>query len=208
MSEEKQYSSIEQLQDIRSIMDRSARFLTLSGWSGVWAGVTALVGAWIANRWLSENICLNYTSGNEMTGKFLFLAIAIFVIALIGAFFFTYRKTRQYGQPMWNNASKQLLLHGAIPLLAGAVFVLAFLYNGSAMYIAPACLVFYGLALVNASKYTLSDIKYLGILEILLGCICLFMPCFGLYFWAIGFGILHILYGVMMWNKYDKRIAA
>jgi hypothetical protein len=94
----------------------------------------------------------------------------------------------------------------ALPLLAGGIFCLGFMQYGHALYLAPACLVFYGLALYNGSKYTLSEIRYLGLLEVLLGVVCLFMPGYGLYFWAAGFGVLHILYGIVMWNKYDKKV--
>jgi hypothetical protein len=90
-------------------------------------------------------------------------------------------------------------------MVAGGIFTFAFLCHGDAFYIAPTCLAFYGLALINGSKYTLSDIKYLGLCEVVLGCISLFMPGFGLTFWAIGFGALHILYGIIVWNKYDKN---
>jgi hypothetical protein len=90
-------------------------------------------------------------------------------------------------------------------MLIGGIFVLGFMRYGHAVYIAPACLVFYGLALVHGSRHTLTDIRYLGYLEITLGLICLFVPGWGLYFWAAGFGLLHILYGIIMWNKYDKK---
>ena len=92
-------------------------------------------------------------------------------------------------------------------MLAGAIFAFKFLFDEQVSYVAPTCLAFYGLALINGSKYTLSDIKYLGLLEVALGCICLFIPGYGLLFWAIGFGALHVLYGIIMWNKYDKHIS-
>lgn len=92
-------------------------------------------------------------------------------------------------------------------MIAGAIFALKFLYEGQESFIAPTLLTFYGLALINGSKYTLSDIKYLGLCEVVLGCISLFMPGYGLTFWALGFGVLHIVYGAIMWNKYDKHIS-
>jgi len=215
MHQEEQYNSLETLQEIRSIMDRSAKFLTLSGWSGIWAGLTALAGAWVANSWLQTGIRYYDRTGNtslrnsfdEITMQFIVLAVVVFIVALAGALFFTLRKTSKNGQQIWNSASRQLLFHGSIPLLAGGVCVLAFIYHGHEMYIGPSCLIFYGLALINGSKYTLSDIRYLGLLEVILGSISLFYPGYGLYFWAAGFGVLHILYGLIMWNKYDKRIA-
>ena len=214
MHQEEQHTSLETLQEIRSIMDRSAKFLTLSGWSGIWAGLTALAGAWVANGWIQNGMRYYDRTGtsqqnslDDITIQFIVLAAIVFIIALAGALFFTYRKTRKSGQKIWNSASRQLLLYGSIPLLAGGVCAIAFIYHGHEIYIGPSCLIFYGLALINGSKYTLSDIRYLGLLELILGCICLFYPGYGLYFWAAGFGVLHILYGIIMWNKYDKVVA-
>jgi hypothetical protein len=70
--------------------------------------------------------------------------------------------------------------------------------------IPPACLIFYGLALVNASKYTLGEVRYLGYGQLILGVINIWLPEYGLYFWAAGFGVLHIVYGLVMWYRYEK----
>jgi len=207
MSVDTKDTSLETLQEIRTIMERSARFLSLSGWSGIWAGCVALVGAVIAHYWLLQFRIHQSFRLDDTRIKFIFLGIVIFIAALMGGFFFTAQKVRQQGHTLWNNASRQLLFQIIVPLATGGVFVLAFISNANDQYIAPACLVFYGLALINGSKYTLSDIRYLGYLEVLLGCINLFFAKYGLYFWAMGFGILHILYGVIMWNKYDRHTA-
>jgi hypothetical protein len=65
-------------------------------------------------------------------------------------------------------------------------------------------LIFYGLALLNASKYTLKEIRYLGMSEICLGLIASAWVQFGIVFWGIGFGMLHIIYGTFMYFKYEK----
>jgi len=132
------------------------------------------------------------------------LALAVLAAALITSTFFTWRKARRSQLPIWDIASKRLAVNMAIPLAAGGFFVLGLLDHSGWNYIAPSCLVFYGLALVNASKYTLTDIRYLGLLEISLGCINMYYPHEGLYFWAAGFGILHIIYGLIMWWKYER----
>jgi len=75
---------------------------------------------------------------------------------------------------------------------------------GAVGFIAPGCLIFYGLALVNGSKYTLGEVKWLGYGQILLGIINLWWVGNGLYFWALGFGVLHIVYGTLMWWKYER----
>ena len=200
-----QEASLHALHEIRDIMARSARFLSLSGWSGVWAGCVALAGSYIARTWLQElpdQALMDHDQYNAAATQFVFLALAVFVVALVGGWYFTWKKTRQERVSLWNNASKKMVAQIAIPMVAGGIFALNFLFERQVSYIAPTCLVFYGLALINGSKYTLSDIRYLGLCQVVLGCICIFVPAWGLNFWAIGFGGLHILYGIVMWNKY------
>ena len=212
MQAENQESPLEALQEIRSIMDRSARFITLSGWSGIWAGFTALVGAYIAWGWIQHPDYRYVGQGNEASlgyfdpfvNRFLLLAVSVLFVALAGGLYFTYRKTKREGHVLWNNASRQLVLHLFFPLFAGAIFSVTFIYYNCTMFVAPACLVFSGLALISGSRYTLSDVRYLGMLEVALGCAALYFPHNGLIFWAMGFGVLHILYGGIMWNKYEK----
>jgi hypothetical protein len=206
------HASLETLQDIRNIMDRSARFVSLSGMSGIWAGSVALAGAYAAWRILQTpdyhypNRSMEVAPENfdPTTIQLMMVGVAVFVVALIGAFYFTWRKAKRNGHTLWNNASRALLVQGFFPLMAGGVFSVVFLYRGCGIFIAPTCLVFYGLSLISASRHTLSDIRYLGMFDVMLGCCSLFFPGFGLIFWALGFGILHILYGAIMWNKYDK----
>lgn len=211
MEKHSQESSLDALNEIRTIMERSTRFLSLSGMSGVWAGCVALVAATIGHSWQSDSWFLkrsdNSLFNEPITGKLLLLAACTFVVALAGAAYFTWRKVNSDGQRVWNSASRQFLLQLMLPMLAGAIFCLGFIYYGHPFYLAPACLIFYGLALINAGKYTLSDIRYLGLFQVALGCVNLFMPGSALYIWGAGFGILHILYGIIMWNKYDKKKA-
>jgi hypothetical protein len=128
----------------------------------------------------------------------------VLLCSLLSAFYFTWRKAKKNRVPMWEHTSKKLLINLLIPLVAGGLFVLGLLYHHEWIFVAPVCLVFYGLALVNASKYTLTDIRYIGLIEIVLGLINMFWPPYSLFFWAIGFGLLHIIYGWIMWRKYDK----
>jgi hypothetical protein len=205
--------SLETLQDIKRIMERSSRFISLSGLSGVSAGICALIGAWIAHGWIVEyygsgnfisRIFNQHEKANELKWKLIELAAAVLIAAITTATFMTWRKARKSKLPIWDHTSRRLAINMLIPLITGGCFVLGLLYRSDWEYVAPSCLVFYGLALVNASKYTLTDIRYLGLLEIALGCICMYYPHDGLYFWAAGFGVLHIVYGLIMWWKYEK----
>ncbi|HXD76748.1 MAG TPA: hypothetical protein VN616_03015 [Puia sp.] len=205
--------SLETLQDIRRMMERSSRFISLSGLSGVCAGVCALVGAWIAHTWIKEyygsnnflsRFLYNRESANELKWRLIDLAFFVLVAALATSTLMTWRKARKSGLPIWDHTSRRLAVNMLIPLVAGGLYVIGLLYRTDWEYVAPSCLVFYGLALVNASKYTLTDIRYLGLLEIVLGCVCMYYPHEGLYFWAAGFGVLHIVYGLIMWWKYER----
>jgi len=209
MSEQNQH--LEALQDIRQMMQRSSRFISLSGLSGIAAGFWALVGAYFAYDWIVEYYS-NYNRNGVFTGpefqhlKFnlFLLAAAVLALALVSAFYFTWRRTRQTKTELWNRTSRQLTINTMIPLIAGGIFLLVMLQHNEWRFVVPGSLIFYGLALVNGSKYTLSDIRYLGISEIILGLIATQFIGLGLYFWAIGFGVLHIIYGFIMWWKNER----
>ncbi len=207
-----QDSHLEALQDIRQMMQRSSRFLSLSGLSGVAAGLWGLAGSYAAWMVIKAHV-QRYDNGfsysrqaiDELRIHLFLLALGVLGLALLSAFYFTWRKTKKDGVPLWNRASLQLAWNMILPLGAGGLFVLALLQNGVWPFVVPACLVFYGLALINASKYTLSDIRYLGISEIILGLIATQFLNRGLLFWAIGFGVLHIVYGFIMWWKNERK---
>jgi len=199
-----QHQTLEALQDIKRIMERSSRFISLSGLSGLSAGICALIGVYFASAWLKE-----YSSGElgleTLKYHLLFLALAVLFLALVTAFYFTWRKATKNNLPVWDRSSRVLMINLLIPLVTGAIFVFALYLKSEWRLVAPACLIFYGLALVNASKYTLGDIRYIGILDILLGLSGMFFSNEGLLLWAIGFGVLHIVYGLIMWWKYDWK---
>lgn len=200
---------LEQLKEIRSMMERSSKFLSLSGLSGISAGVCALAGAWYAYQKLhiddDASVLTQVDTRREIIPTLIISGIVILVLALVTGIFFTVRKARQQGLSIWNSTSKRLVTSLMIPLVAGGLFCLGMLYHGFFWLCFPATLVFYGVALVSASKYTVHDTFNLGILEIILGIISLFLARYNLIFWAIGFGVLHIVYGSIMYFKYDRK---
>jgi general stress protein CsbA len=209
-----QNKHLESLAEIRSIMEKSSRFISLSGLSGVFAGVFALIGAGAAYFYL--NISINsrnyydyaYLENGETNYEFykffIINATLVLVFSLVFGFYFTKRKAKKNNVSVWDSSSKRLLINLMIPLVTGGLFGMILLYHGLVGLIAPITLLFYGLALLNASKYTLNDIRYLGISEIVLGLLASIYIGYGLLFWAIGFGVLHIVYGVVMYFKYER----
>lgn len=205
-----QEEQLNALNDIRKMMDRSSRFISLSGLSGIFAGITALAGAYLAHHELETFFNGGYGPGvsAEISIEFnlIKIGLGVLVIALAGGLFFTLRQSRKKGLPMWDKTAKNLLVNLAIPLITGGLFIISLLlvHPGTFGLVAPSCLLFYGLSLINASKYTYTDIRFLGLCEVALGLISMFYIGYGLYFWAIGFGVLHIFYGTIMYFKYER----
>ena len=208
---------LQTLTDIRSLMERSAKFLSLSGLSGVSAGVIALAGAAVVYGRLRTDWfrILPYdqfgrydNSTHADIQQFLVtVALVVLLLALLAGTYFTVRKARRQGLTVWNASSKRLLWAMAVPLATGGVFCVALLYYNLIWLVAPATLIFYGLALLNGSKYTLRDVESLAYCEVGLGLMSLFWPGYNLLAWAVGFGILHIVYGLAMYYKYERNTA-
>jgi uncharacterized membrane protein YgdD (TMEM256/DUF423 family) len=196
---------LKDIQDIKSMMAQSSQFISLSGFSGILAGVYAIIGAVFA-YFLIENESSYYITLESATFKYIVLtALVVLVLSIGTAYLLTIRKAKKVGEKVWNPTSKRLIINFGIPLITGGIFTLLLLKNGYYGLIAPITLIFYGLACVNASKYTLRDVRYLGITQIILGLIATEFSGYGLYFWVIGFGICHILYGSIMHFKYDRN---
>jgi len=199
---------LQALHDIRRIMEQSSRFISLSGWSGVAAGICALTGAGFANSMIQHYYATEYGTENAcpacLARQLFLVAMAVFISAFLLAVLFTWMRSRKKGILLWGNSTKRLLWNTLLPLGAGAVMVSRITQMGYYGMVAPACLVFYGLALINGSKFTLGEVKYLGYMILATGLVNLWMPGYGLYFWALGFGIFHIFYGLMMWWKYER----
>lgn len=193
------------LAHIRFMMERSSRFLSLSGLSGVGAGVVGLIAGILAIVTLKKfqvDFSTDYVFSRELVFELFILGASALLLAIFCGCYFTARKSKKLGLQIWTATTKKILVQLAIPLAVGGIFVLALLQYNLYGLVAGTTLIFYGLALVNAEKYTYSDIKYLGFLEIILGCLSLFFIGKGLIFWTIGFGVLHIVYGIILYRKY------
>jgi hypothetical protein len=205
--------SLHTLTEIRDLMERSSKFLSLSGLSGVFAGIFALIGAGAAyirfkTDWMTDILepFTPYVSNSrqEIIGFLIADGFLVLLLSLTVGIILSIRKARKKGLKVWNSSSKRLLISLLIPLGTGGVFCLAMLSYGYIWLVFPATLLFYGLAIVSASRFTYPEVFSLGISEILLGCACLFLTGYSLLFWSLGFGVLHIFYGLAMYNKYDR----
>ncbi|HEY1025923.1 MAG TPA: hypothetical protein VGE26_12205 [Sphingobacteriaceae bacterium] len=203
MKEEQDY--IKDIAEIRSMMERSSKFVSLSGWAGIMAGIYAISGAYIANRVYGFNPDdITDTSAASAMTEVLLLGVIILVLALCTAIYFSYKRAGKRGERLWSATAKQLAICMAIPLLAGGILILVMISNGLVGLVAPFSLLFYGLALFNASKFTYNAVKVLGLAEIGLGLLASFFVGYGLLFWMLGFGIAHIIYGIYVYYRYER----
>ncbi|MEW7280558.1 hypothetical protein ABW636_18375 [Aquimarina sp. 2201CG1-2-11] len=201
MSEEEYLKDIVEIKDM---MSKSSRFLSLSGLSGIMAGIYALIGATLTYYLVS-------TSGRDyliLDGKVftyvLLILLSVALLSIITAILLSTRKARKNNETLWNGTSKRLLSAFLIPLVTGGIYILIKISSHHYGLTGSLMLIFYGLALVNASKYTIGNVKYLGYIEIVLGLICAVYPGYGFWFWVLGFGVMHILYGSLIYFKHDR----
>ena len=200
---------LEALTEIRKMMKESSRFVSLSGLSGILAGCYALAGAAAAHFIIERsNQGITPESYTTLTFKLILLALLVLSVSLLTAFFLSGRKAKRTGHKLFDHASKKLMWSMAVPLIAGGLICISLILRGGALVhlVCPIMLVFYGLALFASSRLTLDDIKYLGYLEITLGIVSCFFNGYALLFWATGFGLLHIIYGTIMWYRHDRNL--
>ncbi len=201
---------LQDIEEIRSLMEKSSKFISLSGWAGIFAGVFALMGSYIALTYLDFNPqSLSFdTENNPFQQKQIFsvvqLALLVFLLAISFALFFTHRRAKRKDELLWTPTAKRLVVNMAVPLFTGGILILLFISKGFIGFVAPFSLLFYGLALFTISKFTFDEVKILGLIEILLGLISVYKVSLGLLFWAIGFGVVHIIYGIYVYFKYEK----
>lgn len=197
-----------EIKEIRKMMEESSRFLSLSGLSGILVGIYALVGAFIAYRKIYGTNSLINLYGNMNTSELVILGVVILVLSLATVILLTYRRAQKAGKKIWNPGSRLMLLNLAIPLISGGVLILIFIFKGIYEIAAPGTLIFYGLALINAAKFTRQEIFYMGLFQVSLGILSALLPTLGLLFWALGFGVIHIIYGAVMYSRYEYKTNA
>lgn len=207
---EKEQDYTRDIAEIRSMMERSSKFVSLSGLAGIMAGIYALAGAYIAYRIFyfnpDEIIYRTIEAGSFSTGllKVIMLALVILILATGTAIFLSNKRANKRGEKLWNPTARRLMINMAVPLITGGLLILILISKGLIGLIAPFTLLFYGLALYSASKFTYEEVKSLGLIQITLGLLSSYFVGFGLLFWAIGFGLVHIIYGIYMHYKYER----
>lgn len=201
MNQQQDY--IRDIAEIRSMMERSAKFLSLSGWAGILAGVYAIAGAGLAYTLFDFNPdTILYTSDD--LGSVIVLALVVLTLALVTAVYFSWKKGDKQGEKIWNATSRRLLVSMAVPLITGGILMGLLILKGLTGLLAPLSLLFYGLALYNAGNYTIREVKLMGFVQIILGVSASWFIDYGLILWVTGFGVVHIIYGIYIYFRYER----
>ena len=196
---------IEEIREIRKMMEESSRFLSLSGLSGILVGIYALAGSVVAYLIIYSEKTIGDFLYDTITPQISVLALVVLVLSLITIIWLTSSKAKKAGKKFWNPGSRLMLVNLALPVASGGILTIIFASRGVYDFVAPTTLVFYGLALATAAKFTRQEIFWLGIFEILLGIVAALVPTLGLLCWALGFGVLHIIYGILMYYRYEHQ---
>ena len=197
------------ISEIKNMMNRSSRFISLSGLSGILAGIYSLVGAYFAYQTIyfdtSDLGAYKTLIISELAVlKLLIIAASVVFLSIVTGIFLTMRKAKMQNEKFWDKSSQRLIINFLIPLVTGGILILYLIEKEEYALIAPLTLIFYGLACINASKYTLGDVRYLGVTVLILAFISLWFIGYGLLFWSLGFGVCHIFYGSVMYFKYER----
>jgi hypothetical protein len=198
------------LQAIRSMMQRSSKFVSLSGWSGVMAGIYGLLAAYLAQQHLRfdpsamEAAALTGLNAYAALSGMMALAGGLLVLSIGTAAWMAQQKARKQGEMVWTAASRRLLTDLAVPLLTGGLLLLGLAWMGYHSLLLPTSLLFYGITLYQAGPITYAALRILGLLNITLGFFALLLPQQAMLFWAAGFGLMHIVYGLFIHFRYEK----
>ena len=191
---------LKDLAEVRAMMEQSSRFQSISGLSGIFAGAAALAGAALAQIHLASNA----GSPLQSTSFLVVDALCVLALAVLASMYFSARAARRNNLPLWTVGTKLLAVDMSIPLLTGAGLSAALWFQNQPVFIPPVTLIFYGLALVSARRFTVREVRWLGLSEILLGLAAMLWTDAELYLWAFGFGLLHVIYGLLAYRKFDQ----
>lgn len=189
------------LNDIKDMMERSSKFKAISGLSIIIVGILAsLVSAYI--YFFLGDYSINTPTKWRTTA---IIAIGLLVVAFATVFLMAYLKAKRHNLRFtFDTTMRRFLLHFFIPMVAGGLLCIALLLQQHYGLVSSITLIFYGLALINSSHFSYPALRYLGYAELALGLVDCFMVNYALLTWFLGFGVLHIVFGIIFMIHYER----
>ncbi len=202
---EKEPNYLKDIAEIRSLMERSSRVQSLSGLAGILAGVYALVGAYTAHSFFNFRPAgAEYVPAGSAMWNVIALGSGVLILAIATAGVLTYRRAVKIAEHLSGGAAWRLLGTVAVPLFSGGIFLLLLISMGLNGLLAPVTMIFYGLALYHAGSYTHREMKTLGLIQIVLGLLGGWRIEDSVLLWSLGFGLMHIVYGIYIHIKHER----
>jgi hypothetical protein len=186
------------LETIRTLMDRSQRYEHLSGYSGLLAGGTALLGCSALGLKLLP-------FGPRL--DFAVVWSAVFGVAFAGHLLVTFGRARQRGESVWSRQARTVLL-ALLPSLAVSLALTVLMGRLDRLDLLPGLwLLLYGCGALATSFFAPRSIAGLGASCLTIGFISVVaLPGHPILTMAIGFGVTHVVFGVSVLVA-EKRAA-
>jgi hypothetical protein len=182
--------AMDNLRYIRETMERAGSFTAVSGWGIVTIGATAIAAAWLAGAMASPAGWLAVWTVEAV------LALAIGVLSVA-------RKARAAGMPLLSGPGRKVALILSPPLMAGAVLTAVMFGEGILAPLPGMWLLLFGAGVVAAGAFSVRIVPVMGLTFMLLGSAALLLPAgWGNGLMALGFGGLHIFFGVLIARRY------
>ena len=181
--------AMDNLRFIRETMERSASFTAVSGWAGVAMGVVALGAAAVARlqeapwAWLAVWLAAASLSA----------AVAVGGMAM---------KSRSVGTPLFSGPGRKFASSFAPPIAVGGALTLALFGAGQTALLPGTWLLLYGAAVVTGGAHSVRIVPLMGVMFMATGAVALALPGWGDVFMAVGFGLLHLVFGVIIARRH------
>jgi hypothetical protein len=177
------------LKYIRETMESATSFTGVSGKGYVFAGISALAAAWLAAQ---------QTSATAWLGVWM----AELVLAAAVTLAMTASKARSQGSSLWSTSGIKLLLAFLPGMTVGGILTLALYLQGDLSLLPGIWMCLYGAAVMTAGVHSVRVIPVMGALFILVGALVLFTPLPANITLGLGLGILHIVFGIIVWRNH------
>lgn len=194
---------LKDISEIKNLMNKSSQFISLSGLSGAFAGIYAIIGA--AYFYITTRSIKISDFETKDIDKATIIFILFVILSTLTTIIFTSIRAKSLDEKSWDVKTKNLVQAFFTPILIGLVFVLILYFNNEYNYLLALLLVFYGIGLLNAGFTTNNLVKPLGYIQVTFGLICAIKYDYTFWFFAIGFGIVHLVYGSIVYFKIDKK---
>ena len=183
----------ENLRVIRALMERSTKFSTFSGLSGVCAGMASIIGCIITRLYIPDP--------GAFPVQFLALWSTVIVIAVGADYLLMKRRAAQVGKRVLSRLGKQMVIASVPGLGTGAIVTFYLLQHHLLGSVYPFWMLAYGLAVSATGLFSQREVSLLGVAFLIAGAACLFATGIGLPMMAVTFGGFHIVYGLAMSRK-------